>query len=137
MPEQSEPAPPSWLTVSTDPAPPGATPVSGAVSRTRAGLFTEWAARLRFPEHFGRNWDAFEDCLTDVVTERPRTLVVTDAAELLADEPVGQLGILLAVLGTIAGRTTTGPAGPALRVILHAGPAGDAELRRRLAAAST
>ncbi|MEO3930818.1 barstar family protein [Micromonosporaceae bacterium B7E4] len=135
MPDQSDPVVPSWLTVSTDPPARDSAVLAGAGSRTRAALFTEWAARLDFPDYFGRNWDAFEECLTDLVAERPRTLLVTDAAELLADEPPEQLGILLGVLDTIAAGAADPTAGPALRVLLHPGPADPDALRRRIGAA--
>jgi RNAse (barnase) inhibitor barstar len=135
----SEPADqklPPWLAVSTDAAAPTeatvaeATVVSGAASRTRDGLFTEWAAALSFPGYFGRNWDALVDCLRGLVEEHPRTLVVTDAAELLADEPPTQLATLLAVLGSVEGEAEL-----PLRVVLRTGPAAAPDLRQRLGAA--
>ena len=135
MPRQHDHALPSWLEVSTGPPAAGATTLSGPASRDRAGLFVEWATRLAFPGYFGHNWDAFEDCLADLVAQQPRRLAVTDAAELLADEPPRQLGILLAVLGTVAEPATGKPAGPSLRVILLAAPAGTAALWQRLRSA--
>jgi hypothetical protein len=32
----------------------------------KAGFLNAAAKSLRFPHHFGSNWDAFEDCLTDL-----------------------------------------------------------------------
>lgn len=119
---------PSWLTVTADPAPPtGALVVDGAGSRTRAGLFAGWASALSFPDYFGHNWDALLDCLRGVADAGPPTLVVTDAAELLADEPPAQLGTLLAVLGSVARE-------PGLRVVLRTDAETVTGLRRRLAA---
>lgn len=40
-------------------------------------LFDALAAALRFPDYFGKNWDAVADCLTEI--EEPVTLVVRDA----------------------------------------------------------
>ncbi len=34
--------------------------------RDKAGFLEAAAEALRFPDYFGRNWDAFEECLTDL-----------------------------------------------------------------------
>lgn len=94
MPSVERPLP-SWLTVlpaSGDPAPAA---LDGRACRTRADLFTEAARALRLPDHFGRNWDAFYDCLRDL--DDP-VLTVEHAEELLADEPSAQLTLLLDLL---------------------------------------
>jgi hypothetical protein len=40
--------------------------VRGARMETPLSLFDEWAAALQFPYYFGRNWDAFDECVTDL-----------------------------------------------------------------------
>jgi hypothetical protein len=40
--------------------------IDGERAGSRAGIFTEMARVLRFPDYFGRNWDAVYDCLTDM-----------------------------------------------------------------------
>ncbi|MFT3925435.1 MAG: barstar family protein [Myxococcales bacterium] len=39
--------------------------LDGSLS-TREQLFQAYARALRFPAYFGRNWDAFVDCLSDL-----------------------------------------------------------------------
>ena len=40
--------------------------LDGEQSGSRAGIFTEMSRVLHFPDYFGRNWDAVNDCLTDL-----------------------------------------------------------------------
>ncbi|MET9247399.1 barstar family protein [Nonomuraea sp. NPDC003709] len=112
---------PSWLTVSTGPAP---TVVDGRACRTRATFFEEVARVLRLPAYFGRNWDALTDSLRDTGAV---ALFVAHAEELLGDEPPEQFATLLAVLSDAA------EAG--LTVTLNTEPAHEALLRERTAAA--
>ena len=34
--------------------------------RGKSGFLSKMATTLKFPRHFGRNWDALHDCLTDL-----------------------------------------------------------------------
>jgi RNAse (barnase) inhibitor barstar len=47
--------------------------VDGAAMTDRASMFDDFAAACDFPGWFGRNWDAFADCLSDLswLPERP------------------------------------------------------------------
>ena len=38
----------------------------GARCRTEADFFCEVSAALRFPYYFGDNWNAFDECMTDL-----------------------------------------------------------------------
>jgi len=96
---------PGWLELRTAPAPAGAIVLDGAACRTRAGLFAEFARALRFPAYFGHNWDALTDCLRDAA---PELLYVSDAGQLLTDEPPAQLTTLLDVLGGLRGGVILG-----------------------------
>ncbi|MFJ8579921.1 barstar family protein [Micromonospora sp. NPDC093277] len=99
----AQPHPPSWLAFDTGaPADPGEVVLAGTAARTRAGLFDALATALALPDWFGRNWDALADVLADRLDAGPLALVVSDAAELLADEPPAQLGTFLDVLGGVA-----------------------------------
>jgi hypothetical protein len=40
--------------------------LDGGAAGSRAGFFSEIACVLRFPDYFGRNWDAVYDCVTDL-----------------------------------------------------------------------
>ena len=79
---------------STEPAPaasaPGVFVLDGARMRTKPGLFNEFARALGFPDYFGHNWDALDECLCDLewLGRPPRwDLHVTNAVELLVEEP--------------------------------------------------
>ena len=37
-----------------------------AKARGKSGLFDAFSKTLKFPRHFGKNWDALNDCLTDL-----------------------------------------------------------------------
>ncbi|KAB1906447.1 barstar family protein [Micromonospora tulbaghiae] len=108
---------------------PGGVLIHGTQARTRAGLHEALAGVLALPGWYGRNWDALADALADRLDAGPLTVVVTDAADLLADEPPAQLGTLLDVLGAVAagGHET-------LRVVLRDHPDRLAALRDRVAA---
>ncbi|WP_328347606.1 barstar family protein [Micromonospora sp. NBC_00421] len=97
---------PGWLRVTDEPQPAGhPTPsvtVPGAAARTRPALFDALTDALDLPGHFGRNWDALADLLADRLDVGPLTLEVTDAGLLLTDEPPGQLGTLLDVIGGVS-----------------------------------
>ena len=59
--------------------------VDGARCQTKSSLFEEFSIRLRFPGYFGRNWDAFDECMRDLewLPARGYVLVVKNADNLL------------------------------------------------------
>ncbi|MBK5281488.1 MAG: barstar family protein [Nitrospiraceae bacterium] len=61
--------------------------IKGAKCQTTAGLLTECARALDFPDYFGHNWDALEECLADLewLPAKGYILLITDAARLLPD----------------------------------------------------
>lgn len=60
--------------------------VDGAATARLAGLYTEFAHAWDFPDHFGANKDAFDDCMRDLPGS-PLITEIVDANRVLADEP--------------------------------------------------
>ena len=62
--------------------------ITGAKCQTAAGLLTECARALDFPDYFGHNWDALEECLADLewLPAQGYILLLTDAAHVLPDD---------------------------------------------------
>lgn len=59
--------------------------IEGRKCMSKAGLLSEFSRVLEFPPYFGRNWDAFEECLTDLewLPAAGYLIVITDAERLL------------------------------------------------------
>jgi RNAse (barnase) inhibitor barstar len=62
--------------------------IKGAKCQTTAGLLTEFARALDFPDYFGHNLDALEECLADLewLPAKGYILLITDAARVLPDD---------------------------------------------------
>lgn len=72
--------------------------VDGAQARDKASFMDAVARALAFPDYFGRNWDAFAECLDDLHWHDVPVIVVVDhAAELLAGAPA-ELDTLLRIV---------------------------------------
>jgi RNAse (barnase) inhibitor barstar len=59
----------------------------GRKCHTKAGLLGEFARVLDFPSYFGKNWDAFEECVTDLqwLPTPGYLFVITEADQVLPD----------------------------------------------------
>src|SRR6516225_3387906 len=60
--------------------------IRGHKAKTTAALFDEMAAALQFPSYFGENWNALDECLSDLewLAGDACLLVFERAPELLA-----------------------------------------------------
>ena len=108
--------------------------------RQRQGVFDQFAASLQFPYYFGENWDAFNDCVTDLSWLRADAVVVcvTDANRLLDAAPAEQLEKLAAVMDSATGRWNQPPKGESAKpfhVVLQVAPGEEAALEKRMQAA--
>lgn len=66
----------------------------------KAALLRRIGARLGFPAWFGQNWDALEDCLTDLSwREGDGHVLILEQFHLL---PAEELGVLIDVLNSAA-----------------------------------
>lgn len=65
-----------------------------------SSLFDEFAAAVQFPYYFGENWNAFDECITDLdwLSGDAYVLVITDSKWLLLDENEEQLEVLINIL---------------------------------------
>jgi hypothetical protein len=74
------------------------------------GAFLDASARaLRFPGYFGRNWDAFEECLNDLSWEPAgrQLLLFEDAGRFAAAEPAHFATALAILQNVVANRQAT------------------------------
>lgn len=62
--------------------------IEGKKCRTSSSLFDEFAQALSFPEYFGHNWDALEECLADFewLPAKGYILLISDAHAVLPND---------------------------------------------------
>ena len=62
--------------------------IKGRHCKTPENLFAEFARALEFPDYFGHNWDALEECLADLewLPAKGYVLLITDAGCVLPDD---------------------------------------------------
>lgn len=81
--------------------------IRGIQCRTVPQLFDEFGRALSFPDYFGKNWDAFEECLFETVEEFIGVSVVfiTSAESLLRDANFEEMYLLMNIFRSIATET--------------------------------
>jgi RNAse (barnase) inhibitor barstar len=94
--------------------------VRGHKATTAGTLFDEMAAALQFPDYFGENWDAVNDCLADLRWLRADAVVIcfTRATELLANAAARDMKAFARVLEHAA-KVHNEPKRPAKPVPFH------------------
>ncbi|MGI8793572.1 MAG: barstar family protein [Acidimicrobiales bacterium] len=78
--------------------------IDGRRSRTEAGFFDEVSHAFSMPDHFGSNWDALFDTMTDLswLDADGYVLLVEHAENLLADEARDRVEVMVSVLTEVA-----------------------------------
>jgi hypothetical protein len=111
--------------------------VRGKRCTTKDRLFQEWAAALQFPSYFGENWDAFEECLSDLewLPAGGMVLFITRADRLLDQAPESELDTLADILLAAAKDWKTAHPLSPFHLVFHAEPDHEAKARQRLAVA--
>lgn len=86
--------------------------INGKKCSTPAGLFTEFARALEFPDYFGHNWDAMEECLADLewLPAKGYILLITDAQAVLPVD-ADEYDTLLEILSDAGEAWSSGQAG--------------------------
>lgn len=92
----------------------------GTKCRTAAALFEEFARALKFPDYFGHNWDALEECLADLewLPAKGYVLVVAEAERVLTQEEE-DYSTFLEVLSDAGEAWAAGQAGSGSRRPFH------------------
>ena len=115
--------------------------IRGHKATMEPAFFDECAAAWQFPYYFGENWDAFEECLTDLqwLPAEAYVFCVTQAVHLLEKEPSDRQHRLPLVLQRIAkewGQSTRSRRAPVFHVLLQCTAEEKPSLDQRLQAAA-
>ena len=85
-------------------------------------MLEQFAERLKFPAHFGFNWDALEECLRDLGNRIGARgyLIIVRRAESAAKVMPEDFGVMLEILRTVSGYWKSREPGVPFKVILLA-----------------
>lgn len=80
--------------------------IRGTLCMTKPMLFREWASALQFPEYFGHNWDALEECMSDLewLPALAYVIVVTEGDSILSEDTdkANAFATLMSILRDVA-----------------------------------
>jgi hypothetical protein len=101
---------------------------------TKDALLDEFARGLEFPEYFGRNWDALEDCLTDLewLSAESFVLIITNADHVLKKSP-GDMKTFAGILSSSAAHWASADPPASFHCVFQCEPASNEDLKHRLA----
>jgi hypothetical protein len=92
--------------------------LSGRDVRSKDTLLQEAGKACNFPDYFGHNWDAFEECVTDMSWQpAPGYLLLVDELASLREKSPGDFDTFLAVLHDAA--SSWASQGKAFFVLIH------------------
>ena len=96
-------------------------------------LYDEFAAALQFPEYFGENWDAFDECLADLewLPAPAYVLLISNAVEVLSGEPEKQFATFVRILSGICAEWARAETPKPFHVLLQCAESDVETLRRR------
>ena len=73
--------------------------LDGRRARDKAGFLTAAAAAMAFPAYYGQNWDAFEECITDLAwAPAPGYVLLYDHVWCFACHPAGEWPVARSIL---------------------------------------
>lgn len=75
--------------------------VRGDKMKSLDGLFNEFSAALQFPYYFGENWDALDECLSDlewIPATSGYVLLIANTPEVLMEEDSSQFQTFIKIL---------------------------------------
>ncbi len=73
--------------------------IDGGAAFDKETFLSEAARAMRFPPYFGRNWDAFEECVTDLSwADAPGYVLIYDHAAVLAAQHPEAWNVVYAIL---------------------------------------
>ena len=73
--------------------------LDGAAARDKAHFMAAVAKALSFPDYFGANWDAFEECLDDLHWQNQSIVLIIDHADKLLADAANDREILFKIVG--------------------------------------
>lgn len=76
--------------------------VKGGRCETRAALLKHFADRLKFPDYFGHNWDAFEECIGELEwLPAPGYVIVIVEADRLLSRDRDDLQVFVDIMNSV------------------------------------